>query len=84
LEEATVPQQDQADTPLISYVLTKRDDGGERMNPCYFSETSDEAAIKSSAEFLGIPELSEDHFDCVGYFELARKDGPKIFPVPAS
>lgn len=77
-------EQDNAEPPLISYLLLRRDVSGEQMNECHFFEPSDEAAIQSSAEFLGIPELSEVYWEDVkiGYFELSRKDGTKIFPKP--
>lgn len=72
------------DPPLTHYVLTRRDASGEQMNPCDFFESSDEKAIARSAEFLGIPELSEEYFGRIGYFTLARKGGERIFPDPSS
>lgn len=74
-------EQDNADPPLISYLLLRRDTSGEQMNECHFFEPSDEVAIKIAEEFLGIPELSEEHFKDIGYFELSRKGGPRIFPA---
>ncbi len=80
-----MPQDEYESTvPLIPYVLLRRDPSNERMNPCYFSAPSDEAALRESAGFLGIPELSEVYMKDVkvGHFELSRKDGTKIFPKP--
>lgn len=70
--------------PLVPYILLRRDPTNEQMNTCYFSAPSDEAALRESAEFLGIPELSEVYMKDVkvGHFELSRKDGTKIFPKP--
>ena len=64
----------------FEYELLKRDESGERMNPCTFHDASDEKARKTAASHLGIPELSEKYFGKVGYFKLSRKGGPVLFP----